>query len=188
MHPNWITRGICALALLLLAAPVMADPASRKVFYSVYNDPSDKASGVRYKVTLELAFVVEDSGWTAWEVLEFRVSQYDELGEFVNQWIETLPEVRSNDNFWWIEHQDPEVPQTSEFTMPPEISGLAPSVDPEAPDLEYSLEGVSCDVWCSTDKYVVPTFTSLRFQLSGSPEPDIDEDEEPAETEDESLS
>lgn len=187
MNPKWITRGICALALLLFAAPVMADPAGRKVSYKVYNDPAEPESGVRYKVTIELAFVIEDSGWTAWEVLEIRVSQFDEMGEIVNQWIESLPEVRSYDNYWWIDHQDPEDPQTYEFTMPPEIAGLAPSVDTEVPDLAYTLEGVACDVWCSTDKYVVPTFTSLRFQLSGSPEPDIDEDEEPVETEDDSV-
>jgi len=139
----------CAL-LVLVAWPAGAAatlPDDLAVEYYLHETPGDPQSDVVYTFRLFLTAVDQDGDEIAWDIQRLDIVQ---LGENATDlvWTDQEASFASGDGHWWIEHADPQQPDTAEFDLPPLLTGSAAAEDPGDPDLDYTLQGVPCTATC----------------------------------------
>lgn len=181
-------RGICALATCLVVSPAFATPEDRTVSYCVYDDPANPQHVPIYYISLQLTPVGTDGDSIGWQVDQIAIARMNPNGTVNRKWSQVLPSVDTPDGLWWVDHLDAESPAAAEFTMPPPIGGQAAAGQSGAAALNYDLAGTTCSGDCETEELAVASILYVRLQQEDESEPELDKDEEPAETEDDVIS
>ncbi|MCG8406774.1 MAG: hypothetical protein MI923_16380 [Phycisphaerales bacterium] len=176
------TPMVCAL-ILVLPSTGLGLPADRTIIYEIHETPSDPQTAVDWTVELDLKAAdskgADDIGW---EIQEIRIT--DEGTQAV-EWCEVNPYSNGSDNLWWLSHDDSNNPTVDEFTEPPLMQGTATNV---STDLDYDFEGTLYTPPAPPQQPPYPVTSSLcyRFHIVGEQDPEADEQDEPAETDDDS--
>lgn len=124
-------------------------PDDMAVEYYIREDPEDPDSDVIYEIRLELAADGRDGDSVAWKITEMKITEVGTQGTGDRVWVEENPDLSAYDDVWWVEHSDPMAPDEVEFGDPPYFEGTAEAQDKGDPDMEYELEGATCDASCS---------------------------------------
>ena len=185
-----IRGAIAVLPLLLTLVPCASGqtqsppPATQDVVYKIHDDPNDPNSAIALTVKLFLTSEDYDRNWVGWEITEARFRQPNG-GEPDRIWIESDPNVPSQDGLWWIEHADRSDPQLSEFDDPPHLVGLAAAENPNNDDLEYDFQGASYTPPPGGPPWDPTGALGFEFTIDGQSTPFLDETDEPVEIGDE---
>lgn len=166
----------------MLAAPAFGLPPDETITYEIHEDPQDPESRVIFVVKLALEAEDSDSSSVGWRIAMAKFRKVEQGPD--TDWIIEDPYVPTADGLWWVEHADIDAPALDEFTEPPHLSGTADPMDPSDPDLDYDLQGVSYVPPEPPEEppYFVTTILDYIFWMVGEPEPEVEGDEEPADT------
>lgn len=173
-------------SLLVAVAPLAGGntaqavlPVDRDIVYSIRQTPGDPQSPVTFTVTLSLVAEHREGNAVAWSVER---ATFDRLGAEPKQWVIEYPALSETpDQYWTIEHANPQSPQTMEFAVPPRIVGTAGAQSSAYDDLNYDFDAVY------NAGRIAQAQTSARyhFQQVAEPEPEEEaEEEEPVEVDD----
>lgn len=136
------------VALSFSTAPAQATlPGDVLIQYNIREIPTQALSNVVFNVAIDLAAVDEDGDDVAWSPTAITITQYDGQGGQI-VWVEDTPSFDTVDGYWWVTHADTTDPQSEEFDMPPYMTGTADAEDPADDDLEYEVEGATCNAAC----------------------------------------
>jgi hypothetical protein len=119
------------------------------VEYLIREDPEDPDSDVIYEIRFELAAADRSDDTVAWKITELKITEVGTQGTGDRVWVEEDPDLSAYNDVWWVEHSDPMEPDEVEFGDPPYFGGTAKAQDESDPDMEYELEGATCDTSCS---------------------------------------
>lgn len=178
---------VLSLAIVSLAAPRLyagdpncTSPQTWTVRYWVHETPADPNSPVTFKYELALAAADGDCTATGWAVASIEIRQVDALGGSDRVWTDDDPNVPTSDGLWWVSHADVASPRSSEFVLPPNLTGVATAADPNDADLNYSLAGVA-EAPPSSSGYAVTAVLSHTLVLVEDQETIAASAEEPVE-------
>ncbi len=179
----FLARTLLVSTVCLFAFTVTSHalPADRSVSYRIYQDPNNPSAGALFTVILELTADSANGSSVGWEVQEARITQHANGGNPARKWSQAAPTVGTADGLWWVTHADPQSPLVSEFTMPPSISGVADSDDPQQPDLEYAIAGRVYTPPPTGSHFLITAALDYVFAEAGSSEPEDEGEEEPGE-------
>lgn len=175
-----------AATLTAVRADFPVHPGNQTVEYRIRETPTDPDSLVVFVIIMELAPSDSDGNEIGWEITEMEFHQTHRFESECTIWVEESPMVPSADGLWWIEHQDPENPELSEFVMPPLLEGTADAQDPSNPDLHYRLEGVTYAPPPPPGRqpFDITAALDYQFTLVGEQDPFEEGKEEPVEVDD----
>ncbi|MCG8406726.1 MAG: hypothetical protein MI923_16140 [Phycisphaerales bacterium] len=177
-----IKQTLCALMIVVIVGSqyALALPTDRTIIYEIHETPSDPKTTVAWTVELELKAAdstsADDIGW---EIQVIRITDEGAQAE----WCEVNPYENGGDNLWWLSHADGNNPTVEEFTEPPLIQGTATNA---TNDLDYDFEGTVYTPPAPPQQppYPVTSLLCYTFHIVGEPDPEADEDDEPADTND----
>lgn len=147
-------------------------PMELSVRYNIRETPDDPSSAVIWTIDLALQENQVDGNNVGWSIDSATISQLNGTGQAPNVWTEATPTVNSPDGLWWIEHADPQAPQTSEFAEPPLLENTAIAEDPADSDLDYDLEGLPYNPPPEGPPFENTAAVDYRFTLVGSSTPE----------------
>ena len=175
---------VTAICWIVPAAVAVAEPPADQILtYSIREDPQDEASDVIWRVEIKLEPASIDGHSVGWETTQVVIEKIGSNGAALNTWTDTASAFGTANGLWWVEHTDPEKPALSEFDMLPSTEGTADAEDPNAPGLDYALEGGTCNSSCQ--QMYGGTGVALTYTLTteGEEEPEEEEEDEPVEPE-----
>jgi hypothetical protein len=142
MRANWIKTGVwlCTLSLVSLAAAEGSLPPDQFVRYRIHQNPGDANSAVVFDIIMGLSAIGRDGENIGWDIESLEFRQPVGGGE-PTVWVDAAPPMNTSDGLWWVQHQNADAPEISEFLEPPLLIGSAVPVDPANGNLEYSLQG-----------------------------------------------
>jgi len=152
-------------------------PADQAVKFSIHETPDNPRSAVAFVVELELTAINTNGNLVGWKITEAR---FWDSAEGDPKWIEDSPVLDTGDGLWWIDHNNAQDPQLSEFVNLPYFEGTADAESAWDDNLEYELEG---DFFSGTPPYDVTGAATGAFTLEGEPEPELVVDDDPVELE-----
>ena len=118
-------------------------PKDQTVYYSIYDNPTQRPNNVVFTIRLDLTAVDSDADAVGWEITSVEFRQPGSRPTMDTVWVEASPTVDSADGLWWVEHSDTALPVLEEFTLPPKLVGLAIAEDPLGKNLDYDFVGVA---------------------------------------------
>jgi hypothetical protein len=190
MNRNRLSRSIigCQVVVVLctISCGAQADPPERFVVeYRIHKTPGDPESGVKFIVTLDLHSVSKDGSTVAWEIVEIEFRDPGEGGAGDTVWSVYAPASSElPDDLWWVEHDDPDDPQASEFADVPALWGTAEPETPGAADLDYEFEGDYFEAEPPANPPYSQTGLLTAYLIrKGADDPDAEVDDEPVEIE-----
>ncbi len=164
----------------MLAVPAFGLPPDQVITYDIHDDPTDPESRVVFSVRLQLEAADSNATQVGWDITVIKFKQ-------INPGPDTMWSKRDPlSGLWWVDHADTENPVLEEFTEPPHLEGTADPLDPSDPDLDYDLQGVAAPPPVPPEEppYFVTTILDFIFWLVGEPEPEVEGDDMPVDTDD----
>ena len=158
-------------------------PVDRSQIMYIRHDASDPDSDVRYEIELFLTADEIDGDSVGWDITSSTLREFDEFGTTITKWTDSAVTISTNDGLWWIDHADAQAPVSAEFIEPPLIYGTGQSGDPNAPDLDYDLEGFEYTAPPGGPPWTLTGSLTYSMTEEGETQAEEDEDEEPIEYE-----
>jgi hypothetical protein len=183
---NYKRTSLLLMAILVTFVGVSAAradlPADRTIELQIREDPTDNESPVTFLVTVDITAIDSEDNMVAWEIKGAHFIDRQCEQRPCDKWTGPDPIVDTIDGLWWVEHVDPQSPQTEEFDSMPLIMGTAGAQGSYA-DLNYEVQGRSYSGAPSYGGKV----TSLTYELvkKGMDEPEEEGDDEPTELDEE---
>ncbi|MCG8406079.1 MAG: hypothetical protein MI923_12855 [Phycisphaerales bacterium] len=179
-------RAVLILAICLFATPSasLALPADQRVVLRLYENPNEPQSKVVFSITLQLKAEASDGSFIGWEIQSAGIRQYDQNGNGIGKWTESLPSINTPDGLWWTAHEDPNLPKLSEFTELPSLYGTAEPNSMIGPNLNYDLAAKAYIPPEGTAPFQVTASLDYNFTMVGEPQPEAEGEQEPAEVDD----
>ena len=145
MKTRVVIAGLVAAMSLVVVSPAVAGglPQDQTVYYYIHDNPTQATSNVVFVIRLDLTAVDSDANDVGWEITSVEFRQPLGRPALDTVWVETSPTVDSPDGLWWVEHSDAAFPALDEFTLPPNLVGLAIAQDPTDNNLDYDFKGVA---------------------------------------------
>jgi hypothetical protein len=163
-----------ALTQNALAQP----PPGYTAYYWIHQTPSDPNSPVTVKVHLILAPQDSEGAAVGWAITSIEIAYVDLFASSETTYAENNPTVPTADGLWWVTHADVSKPATSEFALPPHLSGTATA---NGLALNYDWVGVAPDPR-PTPPYTETAWLSYSFEFQGDPGPIAEGAVEPADS------
>lgn len=182
MKKNWFAiMCIAAVVTGSVCATARADlPADQTIMYNIRETPSNAASDIIFTITLDLEADQLDGDSVGWNIGEIRFERISDG----KKWTEDFGGPSSYaPGLWWIDHADHDDPQLAEFADPPLLDGRADAVATSDPDLDYTLEGGVCNAACQAMYGGNVAGLDVLLWVVEETEPEVDDDDEPAEVE-----
>ncbi|MCP4246991.1 MAG: hypothetical protein GY778_08065 [bacterium] len=123
-------------------------PDDQIVQYVIREDPGDDDSAVVFGFEFTLHAVGTDGGSVEWELTQLVLIEVDSDGAAAADWEDAWAAFDTTNGTWWVAHADPQSPTLAEFADPPVLNGTAQASDPADADLDYTIEGTTCDSTC----------------------------------------
>ncbi len=185
MRRHNLAEFVLSLITVVSVTPIVhATPSDYKVLYSIHEVRDDPESAVVYRLQLDLEYVSTVGNQVRWDVTTMVISHFDSQGTIDEQWRLNDPVVSTGDGKWWTTHADPNNPAIGEFVTPPPMTGTAEREIGSGPDLDYDL---SAGTASGSPPYAATAYMNLWLRRIGEPEPDVDDEDEPQQTEDGAL-
>lgn len=166
---------ILAIAVILVGitdVTAKADlPSPMTPTFFIREVPTDPESDIVFTITVKIQAVDIDQDWVAWDVTDIAVREIGSNGATINEWTDAAPTVETTSGLWWVEHVDPQAPQIWEFNTPPLIYGTASAQGGTPTDLDYVLEGNTCDAACQQMYNGSVGALDFELDLVGEPDP-----------------
>ncbi len=157
-------------------------PADTNVTYLIHESAADPNSPVLLRVTLSLQAQDQDGSSIGWAVTGMSFVQPGVEGAADRTWSETAPTLPTVDGLWWVEHADPNAPQTSEFSSPPALAGRAAAAVTTEADLDYELAGTGGTA-VTSEPGIITVSLNHKFMQVGEAIPLAEGTAEPVELE-----
>jgi hypothetical protein len=175
---------LMVLGFVASGASAQLPPEPMDVVYRIHDNPNDPDSAIVFTVMLSLEAQEADENSIGWQITEIRFRQPGQNGDPDTIWIESDPDVPTQDGLWWVDHADRENPQLDEFDEPPHLVGIAAAADPNATDLKYDFEGVGYTPGSGGPPWDVTAALDYKFKLDGQSSPLESGTDEPVEIDD----
>ncbi len=160
---NRLLLGMIAACTVPVSIASATLPSNQLTTFQIHETPSDPLSPVTFTVDLNLSAVENVGNDVSWRVTSISLTQAGVNGSPDTVWTESLPVVTTTDGLWWVTHIDPLLPENSEFSLPPYLSGTATCTDSTVDDLNYYLEGWTYQPPSQGAPY--PVTASLDYQM-----------------------
>lgn len=155
LRAHFFGRYVAFLALVQLSTTSVfaaaALPDDQTIRYELFEIPGDVTSTVEWTVDVQFAAVSRVGSTVVWAIQRVVVTHVDSAGDRV--WIGNSPDVTTTDGRWHIAHADPLHPEVTEFSNPPQVSGMGIASIGGAANLGFMIAGPiagpipSLDTW-----------------------------------------
>jgi hypothetical protein len=167
---------------LLFATTASATPPSNYyVEYKSHEDPADEESPVIFMTRFYLEPVSTNGTSVGWEVARVEFFRIDGDGHATVRWQVNFPEVDSMDGLWWVEHEHESEPAAEEFFSAPSIAGDATRMTSSGAALAFQIEAGTLAYGQQSLYAGKVAALSYTYHEYGASDPDVDDDDEPAE-------
>ena len=131
---------ITLTTLTFAPAEAKADSTSNFVVNYVIRDSLDPKTDDKFVVSLELEEIDYDGNTTAWAIARATFREIHPDGTETT-WRIDYPDTDLPNDLWWVEHENPEIPNVSEFAAVPNLIGTATPTSPDNDYLQYEFRG-----------------------------------------------
>ncbi len=170
---------ITLITLTFAPAEAKAEPTPNFVVNYVIRDSLDPETGDKFIVSLELEEIEYDANAIAWVIAKASFIEIHPDGTETT-WRIDYPDTDLPNNLWWVEHENPENPNVSEFAAVPQLIGTATPISPDNDFLQYEFRGDGLTTIPSKPTLLAAKMT-FKFKKQEDPIPLEEEEDEPVE-------